>query len=293
MEYAIMAAALICALLGLIFRRAAKKQLLVTPDDKKAKKKRKLCTMLVVIGAWLFTVTLLPLLFGAKEAEPLTVEISPERVNLMGLSLSSSVVAMWVAMAVILLLAVLARVFVIPKFQAVPRGVQNVLELMVDGISTYTNKTAGELGNNLSAYLFTIAALMIACAAMELIGVRPPTADLAMTFSMALISFFLINYYAIRHKGFGGRIKSLASPTPVVLPLRMISDVAVPISLACRLFGNMLGGMIVMHLLYSALGSSAIGIPSVIGLYFNVFHPIIQAYIFITLTLTFINEAVE
>jgi F-type H+-transporting ATPase subunit a len=55
----------------------------------------------------------------------------------------------------------------------------------------------------------------------------------------------------------------------------------------------MLGGMIIMDLLYSALGNNAVGIPSVLGLYFNVFHPLLQAFIFVTLSLTFIKEAVE
>ena len=55
----------------------------------------------------------------------------------------------------------------------------------------------------------------------------------------------------------------------------------------------MLGGMIVMDLINKSLGNRAVGIPSVVGLYFNVFHPLIQAFIFITLTLTFINEATE
>lgn len=97
----------------------------------------------------------------------------------------------------------------------------------------------------------------------------------------------------LKKKGVVGRIKSLAKPTPVVFPMKIVSDLAVPVSLACRLFGNMLGGMIVMDLLYYALGSAAIGIPSVLGLYFNLFHPLIQTFIFVTLTLTFINEAVE
>lgn len=55
----------------------------------------------------------------------------------------------------------------------------------------------------------------------------------------------------------------------------------------------MLGGMIVMDLLYMALGNLAVGIPSIIGLYFNVFHPLIQTFIFVTLSLTFIGEATE
>ena len=79
----------------------------------------------------------------------------------------------------------------------------------------------------------------------------------------------------------------------IMIPLKMVSDIAVPVSLACRLFGNMLGGMIVMELLKGALGGYGTGIPALAGLYFNLFHPLIQAYIFITLSLTFIEEATE
>ena len=134
---------------------------------------------------------------------------------------------------------------------------------------------------------------VVSCAAVELLGVRAPTADITMTFALALVTFVLINFYGLRKKGVGGRIKSLAQPTVAVFPIKIVSELAVPVSLACRLFGNMLGGMIVMDLLYSALGNAAIGFPSVLGLYFNVFHPLIQTYIFITLTLTYIGEAVE
>ena len=174
-----------------------------------------------------------------------------------------------------------------------PHGVQNVLEICVEAICQYTNTNVGDLGDNLPAYLFTVALFMVGCAAVELLGIRAPTADITMTFALALITFVLINYYGVRRKGVGGRIRSMSQPTPVVLPIKIVSDCAVPVSLACRLFGNMLGGMIVMDLLYSALGNAAIGIPSVVGLYFNVFHPLIQTYIFITLTLTFIREATE
>jgi F-type H+-transporting ATPase subunit a len=80
---------------------------------------------------------------------------------------------------------------------------------------------------------------------------------------------------------------------PIMIPMKIVSDIAIPISLACRLFGNMLGGMIVMELLKGALGGYASGIPGIAGLYFNLFHPLIQAYIFITLSLTFIDEAME
>ena len=82
-------------------------------------------------------------------------------------------------------------------------------------------------------------------------------------------------------------------PSPVIFPMKILSDVAVPVSLACRLFGNMLGGMIVMDLLKSSLGGYAVGITALAGIYFNLFHPLIQTYIFIILSMTFINEATE
>ena len=63
--------------------------------------------------------------------------------------------------------------------------------------------------------------------------------------------------------------------------------------MACRLFGNMLAGFIIMELLYYSLGNFSAGPAAVLGLYFNMFHPLIQAFIFITLTLSFIGEAVE
>ena len=276
------------------WRRSAATKIAAIPNpSKKIRRKKLLPTILLVACGWLCAVQLITLIFGAHPAEEFSVSLFAERMNLFGLEISSTVVLTWIAMGVLIFLALLARIFVIPKMKEKPQGVQNLLEIAVDGISNYTNSRAGGLGQNLSAYLFSIAALMVACAAVEFFGFRAPTADITMTFSMALITFILINYYGIKRKGVGGRIKSLADPTPVVLPIRMISDIAVPVSMACRLFGNMLGGMIVMDLLYSALGNAGIFFPSVVGLYFNVFHPLIQAFIFVTLTLTFINEAAE
>ncbi len=68
-------------------------------------------------------------------------------------------------------------------------------------------------------------------------------------------------------------MKTLAKPNAVIAPFKLLSDIAVPISLACRLFGNMLGGMIVVELVYFALGAFSVGIPAGVGLYFNAFHP--------------------
>lgn len=253
----------------------------------------KLCSLVSLLGLWLLATRLIQVLFGPTSFEMPKVQIAPDRVMLLGFSVSTTMIMTWWAMAVILVLAVILRLTVIPRMKQVPTGIQNVIETMVEGIDNYAKSKAGGMGENLSAYLFSVSLLLVGCAVVELFGERAPTSDITMTFALALVTFVLINYYGIKQKGVMGRIKSLGEQGPIVLVLRVISDCAIPISMACRLFGNMLGGMIVMELIYGALGNSSVGIPSVVGLYFNVFHPLIQAFIFVTLTLTFINEAIE
>ena len=279
----------VIALAGWLWRRDALARWAAAPapEDAKPKKKPRLPTVVMLLGLWLLIVKVLELAFGVKERGSFNVDIWAERVDVGGFSLSMTVVYTWIIMAALTLVAVILRLTVIPRMQETPKGAQNVLEILVENLVKYTKSNVGDLGNNLPAYLFTVAAFMVGSAILELFGVRAPTSDITMTFSMALITFVLINYYGLKVKGVGGRLKRYKNP------MNLVSDLAIPVSLACRLFGNMLGGLIVMDLLYFAMGSYAVAVPSVVGLYFNVFHPLIQAFIFVTLTLTFIGEAVE
>ena len=279
----------VIALAGWLWRRDALARWAAAPapEGAKPKKKPRLPTVVMLLGLWLLIVKVLELAFGVKERGSFNVEIWAERVDVGGFSLSMTVVYTWIIMAALTLVALILRLTVIPRMQETPKGAQNVLEILVENLVKYTKSNVGDLGNNLPAYLFTVAAFMVGSAILELFGVRAPTSDITMTFSMALITFVLINYYGLKVKGVGGRLKRYRNP------MNLVSDLAIPVSLACRLFGNMLGGLIVMDLLYFAMGSYAVAVPSVVGLYFNVFHPLIQAFIFVTLTLTFIGEAVE
>lgn len=225
--------------------------------------------------------------------EGLHVSLSSDRVLLFGLDLNLSIVISVCVSLLLIIAAVLIRIFAVPKFTDSPKGIQNVLETMVESIDGYVKEKSGLENDNLNAYFFTLALLLVSSACAELFSFRPPIADLTVTGSMAICTFFLINYFGIKRNGLGGRLKQYAKPTAIVAPFKFLTDIAIPVSLACRLFGNMLGGMVVMHLLYMALGSFGVGIPAVAGLYFNAFHPVIQAFIFITLSLTFIGEAAE
>ena len=262
--------------------------------NKSLKKKSRLLTVLMIIAVWFFIGTAITAFWDGKAGMNVEFSMFSDRVSLFGFSMAKTSFTMWVITAVVLVLCLIFRFFVFPKFDPDnPKGFQNIMELAVESMDNFTKNSIGDYSGELSPYMFSLAVFMVMCAASELIGLRPPTSDLIVTLAMGLITFALINIYGIRKKGFGGRLKSLAKPNPVIFPMKVISDIAVPISLACRLFGNMIGGMIVMDLIKSVLGGYASGIPAVLGLYFNLFHPLIQTYIFIILSLTFINEAIE
>ena len=279
---------------GFLWRRGIEKKLRAsTAPDKKLKHAKTFALMVFIIGVYMFMTRAIALIFSPDGRSGFEFSLWPPRVDVLGISLSVTAIYTWAAMALLIIAALIIRLTIVRRFDDIPRGAQNAIELIVESVHKYTDSQAHGTGEFLSSYILSIAALMVTSAFLELFRLRPPTADITMTFSLALMTFVLINVYGIKKKGASGRIKALASPTPVVFIFRVISEIAIPISMACRLFGNMLGGMIVIDMLYMALGSNAVGIPSVIGLYFNVFHPLMQTFIFITLTLTFINEAIE
>ncbi len=224
LNYILLALGVICAAGGCLGRRAAAKKLAAADAPTKRQKRPKtMFTILLVVGLYLTATSLITVLFGAKAPEALEVSIWAERVSLFGLDLSVTIVYTWIIVLVLILLAVILRLTVIRHMRQTPKGMQNALECAVENIAKYTESKTGKLGENLGAYIFTVAVFLISCAAFELLGVRAPTADITMTFALALITFVLINYYGIKKRGLAGRVKTLASPTPIVFPFRIVS----------------------------------------------------------------------
>ncbi|MDR2753983.1 MAG: F0F1 ATP synthase subunit A [Oscillospiraceae bacterium] len=307
---------------GVLLRRLWARRLTATPTKKQRFTKR-FFGLLALLGGWWFVVKVIALLYrnsAGKEKEAFHVSIFPERtpIQLFGwhYSLSNTVLITWVILAFVLVLGLVFRLFVVPRMKDQPGGLQLALEAAVEQLDAYIGTKLHGASLSFGAYIFSLAILLVSSALVELLGLHAPTADITMTLALSLITFVLINYYGFRQKGFWGRMKSMASirdpeipagasraerlrrkfksvcsPTTIGFPFRLISDLVVPLSLTCRLFGNMFGGMIIIDLLYYAMGNFAVGLPSVAGLYFNIFHPLIQAFIFITLTLSYIEEA--
>lgn len=265
------------------------------PQAQEPKKKKSPVGKAFLIGAVLCIAVgiALGLIFPGEHGEALEVSLGAPPINFFGLQIASSVVYTWAIMAVLTVAALAIRIFAIPRFSDHPGALQNVLETAVDAAESFTASHVHGLNKALAPYVFTVAAYIMCCALTELLGISPPTTDITVTFALSLISFGLINYYGIKVCGIKGRAKQFVRPQAFMVPFKLLSEIAVPISLACRLFGNMLGGMIVIKLVYMAMGNFAVGVPAVLGLYFNLFHPMIQTFIFIKLSLSSIGEATE
>ena len=180
------------------------------PDNKKLKSKNRLYFWGMIISAWYFTACVINRISGGLTGIHVEVELFSPRITLFGISFSYSNVLMWIITAVILVLCLIFRFVIFPRFtQENPKGIQNVIELMIEAVDGFVKGAVGEhVKGNLPSYMLSVALFMIGSALCELFGQRPPTADLIVTLSMGLCTFFLINYYAIRVKGVKGRIKS-------------------------------------------------------------------------------------
>ncbi len=172
-----------------------------------------------------------------------------------------------------------------------PEGIVNLMEMVVESTTKLVVNTMGEKNEKFTPYILMLALYLIPANTIGLIGFPPPTSNFNVTFALAMLTFVLIQGSAIKSKGVGSYLKGFIEPYPVLLPMNVIGELAVPISLAFRLFGNILSGVIIMSLLYGALGFFAPAVTPVLHAYFDVFSGLLQTFIFAMLTMVFIAMA--
>jgi len=197
----------------------------------------------------------------------------------------------WIIMAALIIFAIVVRIN-LKKWRDVPKGLQNVVEMMVETFDNLVRSVAGEKFMFLGNWYFMVFAFILISNICGVIGLRPPTADWATAFAFALATFFLIHAMGIRYRKLG-YLKSFIEPYIPFLPLNIIGELARPISLSFRLFGNVLGGMILMSLVYALPIYVRFIIPTFLHAYFDLFSGALQTYIFCILSLSFINSAAD
>lgn len=204
--------------------------------------------------------------------------------------ITDTLIASWIIMGVLIILAIAVRIS-FSKYKDVPKGFQNAVEYVVEMYDNFLVSSAGERFRYLGPWFFTVFAFILLSNFSGLFFMRNPTADWTTTISLALVTFFLIQFCGTRHKGIG-YWKFLIKPNPIFLPLNIIGEIARPISLSFRLFGNVLGGLILLGLIYGIAPVFArFVLPAVLHGFFDIFVGAIQTYVFCILSLSFISAA--
>lgn len=198
----------------------------------------------------------------------------------------------WIIMLVLIVFAMFARLMLL-RFREIPRGFQNAVEAAVEMFDNFVLGSGGERLMPMGTWFFTVFSFVLLSNVSGVVGFRPPTADWATTFAFALATFLLVQFAGLRHRKMG-YIKSFFKPHPVFFPLNLIGELAKPISLSFRLYGNVLSGVILMALIYSIAPIFVrIGLPVVLHAYFDLIVGALQTYIFCIMSLMFIRQAAE
>ncbi|MDR3021287.1 MAG: F0F1 ATP synthase subunit A [Clostridiales bacterium] len=223
-------------------------------------------------------------------------EITPKVLTLWGFEITETMLSGAVTVAVLVILALVIRLFCIPRWRkhlSSTTGVQTVLEKLVEGIESNCDEMIFVHSKNqfrfLTFWFFAVVLYIFFGTFIEVLALRPLTASLSMTLTVALFTFVFIHILgfvqASSHKQLKNRFKHYLNP------INIITDSVVPMSMALRMFISVFSGYLIMSLLYSI--PFPVAHPVIGYLIFTLFHAVVQSYVFFVLSTGFISEAIE
>ena len=215
-----------------------------------------------------------------------------------------------VSLLAVTLLLIVAAFIVTRKIEKRPGRLQVVIEKLVTMLYDLVESTMGKHNLKFAPY---IGALFLSSLLGSLIGLtqifRSTTGDLSVTLAWALVTTGMVWYHNIRNFGFKAWLKGFTEPIAVMTPMNIVSEIANPVSMAFRHFGNVAGGSVLMSVIYAALAALSsvifgwipgligtipffqVGIPAVLSIYFDLFSGFVQAFVFCLLTMIYVGAA--
>jgi len=216
--------------------------------------------------------------------------------------ITETVIISWLGMLILIIVSLaLTR-----KLKTIPRGAQAILEAAVEFLNKFSKDQFGPYSKYLGHYMGSLFLFLLTANIIGVISpievkafgrefrppfvIHPPTKDINVTAALAVISILLVIVCGFMARGFAGWFKRLLQPLPMMLPFNLMEYGTRVISLALRLFGNMLGGFVLMNLIEKLF---PLALPMIFSLYFDFFDGMIQAAIFVFLTSLYISEVVK
>ena len=184
----------------------------------------------------------------------------------------------------------------------IPTKRQYLAEWIVEKMDSMTKENMGEFFIGFSPFITAILLLSALSSLSSLLGLYAPTSDVNIIAGWAILVFALITHFKLKG-GVKNYVKGFLEPIPVMLPLNILGEIATPVSMTFRHYGNVMSGSVIAVLIAAALGGLSslllgwlpgflgdipflrVGIPAVLSLYFDIFSSCMQAYIFAMLTM--------
>ncbi|MCL4543160.1 MAG: F0F1 ATP synthase subunit A [Chloroflexi bacterium] len=206
-----------------------------------------------------------------------------------------TIIMTWIIIAII----VVPLLFLSRRFTTgIPKGIQNVYEYVVEFVSNQAEQSVGERANTVLSVAVTLFVFILLSNYLGLIPIpyfKSPTSDLNTTLAMGIFVFILVQWLALRERGVRGQLRHLTQPYLPFLLINIIDELSRPVTLSFRLFGNIVAGEIMIIILQALLYHAPffLLLPMPIWLGFSFFVGLIQAFIFMMLTIAYIGLAIE
>lgn len=187
---------------------------------------------------------------------------------------------------------------------------QHLAEYIVSKTESLVHENMGDFFSGFAPFIGAILALSAFSSLSSLLGIFPPTSDLNVIAGWAILVFILITYYKLKC-GFVYYIKSFTEPIPLLTPFNIIGEIATPVSMTFRHYGNIVSGSVISALIAAGLRILSswifgwlpgaigefpflrVGLPAILSAYFDVFSGCLQAFIFAILTMINISGAFD
>ena len=211
------------------------------------------------------------------------------RLGSFGLAITDAVLASWIVMAVIAILAWLIG----RKPQRIPAGKpqligESLINLLLN-LCQSSNMNYDQ-AEHVVPFVGTIAVFISLTNLSSMFKIPPPAKNPAFPIALALLTILYVIGMSIHFVGWKGFWHSLTYPKAMLLPFKILDYFIKPVSLSLRLFGNIFGSFILMEFIYLII---PVILPGVVGLWFDLIDGILQGVIFTYLSVTYIGEAIE
>jgi F-type H+-transporting ATPase subunit a len=170
-----------------------------------------------------------------------------------------------------------------------------IVVMGIDLLNSFIEDFYGKKWRTFAPILLSFLLFLALANTASLFGLATPLSNISIALAFSFMAFAVIQISGLIVRGPKKRIKDLSSPTPLLLPLNLLSEVSAPLAMGLRLFGNLLSGtvigIVVFNLLNNVFGVFATA--AVVHPIFNIGFGLIQAFVYFMLLLVFQSMSIE